>query len=250
MKLIKLYESIVSEHQLNEGVYDKNIFKAFFLAGGPGSGKSYVAEKIFGFGGNSFSSDGLKYIDPDKDFMNELRKLGIDPKDLAHIAKNDPDKFNHLTSDPAGPREKGSDMTKARQKMFTMNALGLVVDGTGRDYNNILQKQMVLKNAGYDTYMIFVNTSLEVAKERNQKRSRVLPDDIVEDSWNQVQNNLGKFQNLFGRHFIIVDNTTGSENIIDLVRKKIQGFLRLPIENPIGKDWIANQLKLKNKSNG
>ena len=30
---------------LTEGVYDKHIFKAFFLAGGPGSGKSWVASR-------------------------------------------------------------------------------------------------------------------------------------------------------------------------------------------------------------
>ena len=37
--------------ELQEGVYDPNIFKAFFLAGGPGSGKSYVVtrtSKMFG----------------------------------------------------------------------------------------------------------------------------------------------------------------------------------------------------------
>ena len=31
---------------LNEGVRDPGIFKAIFLAGGPGSGKSYVAKKL------------------------------------------------------------------------------------------------------------------------------------------------------------------------------------------------------------
>ncbi len=35
-------------HELQEGVYDPNIFKAFFLAGGPGSGKSYVVRKTTG----------------------------------------------------------------------------------------------------------------------------------------------------------------------------------------------------------
>ena len=34
--------------QLQEGVNDPNIFKAFFLAGGPGSGKSYVVRKTTG----------------------------------------------------------------------------------------------------------------------------------------------------------------------------------------------------------
>ena len=34
-----------SYKDLQEGLYDPNIFKAFFLAGGPGSGKSYVVKK-------------------------------------------------------------------------------------------------------------------------------------------------------------------------------------------------------------
>ena len=32
---------------INEGVYDPGIFKAFFLAGGPGSGKSFVTSRVF-----------------------------------------------------------------------------------------------------------------------------------------------------------------------------------------------------------
>ena len=34
--------------QLNEGLYDPGIFKAFFLAGGPGSGKTYVTTRVTG----------------------------------------------------------------------------------------------------------------------------------------------------------------------------------------------------------
>ena len=33
---------------LKEGLYDPNIFKAFFLAGGPGSGKTFVTRNAFG----------------------------------------------------------------------------------------------------------------------------------------------------------------------------------------------------------
>ena len=36
------------KQNLLEGVYDPGIFKAFFLAGGAGSGKSYSAEKATG----------------------------------------------------------------------------------------------------------------------------------------------------------------------------------------------------------
>jgi dephospho-CoA kinase len=46
---------------LQEGVYDQNIFKAFFLAGGPGSGKSYVVRKTTG-------GTGLKTVNSDAAF--------------------------------------------------------------------------------------------------------------------------------------------------------------------------------------
>jgi len=35
-------------HELQEGLQDPNIFKCFFLAGGPGSGKSYVVRYSIG----------------------------------------------------------------------------------------------------------------------------------------------------------------------------------------------------------
>ena len=46
------------QEYITEGVYDPNIFKAFFLAGGPGSGKSWVSAK-------TLSGMGLKVINSD-----------------------------------------------------------------------------------------------------------------------------------------------------------------------------------------
>ena len=46
---------------LQEGLYDPNIFKAFFLAGGPGSGKSRVSAR-------ALSGMGLKVINSDTAF--------------------------------------------------------------------------------------------------------------------------------------------------------------------------------------
>ena len=44
--------------------------------------------------------------------------------------------------------------------------LGMVVDGTGRDYDKIKNQVAQLRQLGYDCYMIFVNTSLDVALEK------------------------------------------------------------------------------------
>ena len=45
---------------LTEGVYDKGILKAVFMAGGPGTGKSYVAKGLFGIPDKINISDNLK----------------------------------------------------------------------------------------------------------------------------------------------------------------------------------------------
>ena len=71
MKIIKNYNDfLVEKAELNEGVYDPGILKAFFMAGGPGSGKSYVATEIFDFPKGAVSSvsyaTGLKLVNNDK----------------------------------------------------------------------------------------------------------------------------------------------------------------------------------------
>ena len=58
-----------SYKQLIEGVYDPNIFKAFFLAGGPGSGKSFVVRRATG-------GLGLKIVNSDTAFEKLLKKSG------------------------------------------------------------------------------------------------------------------------------------------------------------------------------
>jgi predicted kinase len=121
----------------------------------------------------------------------------------------------------------------------------MIIDGTGHEYGKIAKNKKHAEDLGYDTYMVFVNTSLEVAKERNQARDRVLPDDLLEKSWNDVQNNLGKFQNLFGGNFRIVDNTVYRPIAKD-VQKAVNTFVRKPIYNKIGQKWIETARALKN----
>ena len=54
---------------LEEGVFDKGILKAVFMAGGPGSGKSYVAGQIFGIPKKmNISMSGLKSVNSDTEF--------------------------------------------------------------------------------------------------------------------------------------------------------------------------------------
>ena len=220
--------------ELKEGLYDPNIFKAFFLAGGPGSGKTFVTR-------NAFAGTGLKVINSDNAFERGLKKAGLSLKM--------PDS-----------EEESRDMVRARAKALTSNMqdlaiegrLGLVIDGTGRDYDKISYQTRMLKELGYDTYMIFVNTSLEVALERNAQRERSVPEYITTKSWKEVQSNIGKFQNLFGlSNMIIVDNNKSDQELVtivmDKVGKAVRGLLTQPIKSYTAKRWMASERKAKRR---
>ena len=90
-ELMDIKETIL-EQMIIEGVDDPGILKCVFMAGGPGSGKSFTAMEIFGIDKklkSSFSSTGLKSVNSDSAFEKGLKDNGIDPRKLADIEKND-----------------------------------------------------------------------------------------------------------------------------------------------------------------
>jgi len=233
---------------ITEGVDDPGILKCIFMAGGPGSGKSYTAKEIFGVGKeytNSFSSSGLKVVNSDTAFEKGLKDNGIDPKDLARIEKEEPELWDKITRDPGGIRSQAKQLTQKQQSFYEAGRLGMIIDGTGDDFGKIKKKFEHAKSLGYDCYMVFVNTSLEVALERNEKRDRTLPENLVTQIWKDCQQNLGKFQGLFGGNMVIVDNTV-YKPVDSQVQKAINRFIAKPTYNQIGKKWIANARALKN----
>ena len=239
---------------LNEGVYDKGIFKAVFLAGGPGSGKSYVVSQLFGIPKKvNVSVSGLKSVNSDTEFEYFLKKTGINPKDLAKIEKEQPELFSKLTSDdPKSVRSRAKKLTALRKKGYMEGKLGMIIDGTGHNVGKIEKQKRELGLQGYDTYMVFVNTTLDVALERNSQRDRVLPEKIVTQSWKDVQKNIGRFQQIFGNNFVVVDNSDtldekqAAKKFSTYVKKYADKWVKSPIKNPMGKFWVKKQLQLKN----
>ena len=219
---------------LQEGLYDPNIFKAFFLAGGPGSGKTFVTRGAFG-------GTGLRVVNSDQAFENALKK-------------------NNLSLKMPDSEAEARDMLRARAKATTdktmdlsiKGRLGMVIDGTGRDYDKINYQVSLLKQLGYDCYMIFVNTSLDVALERNRRRERTVPEYITKQSWTKVQSNIGKFQNLFGMDsMIIVDNSKDDRELTTVtmskVDKSVRRLLRNKIKSYTAKRWMASERKARRR---
>lgn len=236
MKYIKLYEEFVGE-----GVYDPGILKAFFMAGGPGSGKSYVATEIFDFPKGSVSSvsyaTGLKLVNNDNAFEKGLKDAGFNASQLSKLAKN-PEEWSKVMT----IRDKAKNITRRMQSNYISGRLGQVIDGTGKNFDKIKGHRLMYQDLGYDTYMVFVNTSLEIALERNQMRDRKLADDMVEKMWQEVQNNLGNFQDLFGsENMIIIDNSkNGNDALLKSIEKYISKKVNTPVKNHLGKMWISD----------
>jgi predicted kinase len=223
------------------GVYDPGILKCVFMAGGTGSGKSYVARQLFGISKNSFVSSGLKIINSDLAFERGLKEANIDSRELANIEKNNPKLWQEIGVNIRG---KAKDITSKQQKSYESGKLGMLVDGTGDDYSKIKKKKELAEINGYDSYMVFVNTSLDVALQRNRNRQRRLSDEMVREKWLSAQYNKNQYKKLFGNNFIEVENS--KPGIPDVkIQKAINRFLKEPIRNPIGKKWIKNELNKK-----
>ena len=219
--------------ELQEGLYDPNIFKAFFLAGGPGSGKSYVVRKTTG-------GLGLKIVNSDDVFERLLDKEGLSKL---------------MPPEELEPREveraKSKKLTAARQTNYVEGRLGIIIDGTGKDFDKISGQARKLQGLGYDTYMIFVNTSIDTALERNVQRGesggRTVPKALTIKLWKDVQSNMGKFSQLFRRNFIIVDNNNVDDDVFADVSKQIRSLLRIKVSNTRAKNWMAMELAKKKR---
>jgi predicted kinase len=245
--MIKL-KDLLNPSILNEGVYDPGILKCVFLAGGPGSGKSRVVKDLFGVGQglSQVTHTGLKLVNSDPAFEAQLKKSGIDPKDLGRIEKENPELWDAITEKPGSPRDKGKKITDKMKAFYEEGRLGMIIDGTGDDIGKIKTKKDHAESLGYDCYMVFVNTSLEVAQKRNKTRDRTLSEERVTEIWKACQHNLGGFQTLFSGNFRIVDNTEDGDNLTKDIKKAVDGFIRERTYNPIGKQWITTATALKN----
>ena len=229
---------------VQEGVFDPGIFKAIFLAGGPGSGKSYVA-------GKTTTGLGLKLINSDSTLERLLIKHNV-PLDFATMSAAQTAQKDTL-------RTRAKELTFGQMKVrsfkgkgaldhYIHGRLGLVIDGTGREFDDIHRQASYLKNIGYDTYMIFVNTSEQVALERNAARPRKLKPEMVKQMWLAVQQNIGRFQAYFRpSNFIIIDNNNAGEDAFNKVSKRIRGLVKKKVTNPVAQQWIAAQMQARRR---
>ena len=212
--------------EVQEGLNDPAIFKAIFMAGGPGSGKSFIVKSL------ALSAMGFKTINSDDAFEYLMQKRGLDFKM--------PD--SELVPRDAA-RTKAKELTGKKKQLAIAGRLGLVIDGTGDDYAKIAKMKKALEDAGYETAMVFVNTTDKISRERNEKRKRSVPEGVRSSIWKNVQKNLGKFQRTFGARFFIVDNNTIPPVGVNTVSSKLRSWATKETVNQAANAWKREQRK-------
>ena len=224
------------------------------ILAGPGSGKTYIAKGLFGIPDKvNVSQTGMKMVNSDKELKYLLNKFGFG----TNLDALPDEVFHNLTGDgkdTSGLRSFAKDLTAERRRLYQNGRLGMIIDGTGDDYQKIAGEKAELEKIGYQTYMIFVNTTLEVALQRNELRDRVLPQSIVSQSHKEVNRNIGAFQGLFGSgNFMIVDNNEqktedqAKKRFKMLVKQGLGKFVKSPIKSKKALSWIRKQKILQGK---
>jgi predicted ABC-type ATPase len=225
---------------LTEGVNDKSIFKAVFLAGGPGSGKDYVLD-------NTLAGHGLTEINSDKALEFLMDKEGLDKK----MPEDEKEARTFV-------RDRAKNITELKQRLALIGRNGLIINGTGDDYKKIERIKGRLEELGYDSSMIMVNTSDEVSAERNvergQRGGRTVPEDIRREKWQAVQDSRPQLAKLFGDNYNEFDNSEDlraadpevvkqkKDEMMELY-KNVQNFVTQPPSNPAAQEWVANEMQ-------
>ena len=223
--------------QLAEGVFDPYILKCVFMAGGGGSGKGFISELMFGTTKDmATTSFGVKVLNSD-DILAALagnlplqkeRPSGymVGGAELLGQGLGGRDTLDLKTQlgTERGQRLRGvaKALAKKREKLFVNGRLGLIIDGTADD---------------------FVNTTLEVALERNAQRARVVPEKFVIQAHKNVQKAIPKFRSMFGKRFYEVDNSetltkSAIRSLGARLHKQALKFLSEPLKNKRGWEWL------------
>ena len=251
VKATKGFKAVRS--QLNEGINDPGRLKAVFLAGGPGSGKDFVMNK-------ALAGNGLREINSDTafEFLMKRNNLDLEMPDEERVEREI-------------VRGRAKNITSRKEINSLSGRLGLIVNGTADDLEKIKTVKAELEDLGYDTMMVFVNTSNEVSRQRNVERgksgNRKVPDgtdkqgnpddspNIRQEKWDLAQENLGELEKIFGKDsFAVIDNTADIRKVAPDVKERIEAdfnrvrrmtmqFVQSPVKNKRGQAWTQRRAR-------
>ncbi len=198
----ELFRDVRSGMGINEH-YSRGVFKAIFVTGGPGSGKDIIIREA----------------------IAESKAVELNPSQA----------FEYLMD-----KVKLSEKTNDFRREGIRNRGPLIINGPADDQNRMMTIKEELEELGYDTLMIFVNTTNEASKERNEKLTKTLSESIRYEKWKFSQVCKESYQNAF-EEFLEFNNSSSLEEIeedISDTYKKINTFIENNNYNQVAFSWL------------
>jgi hypothetical protein len=130
--------------------YNRGVFKAIFVTGGPGSGKDVIIREA----------------------IAESRAVEL----------NSVQAFEYLM-DKQKLAEKSNDFRREAIR----NRGPLIINGPADDHSRIITIKEELEELGYETIMVFVNTTDQASQERNLRLTKMIAESIRREKWELAQ---------------------------------------------------------------
>lgn len=215
------------EKFLTEGIEDKGIFKAVFMAGHPGSGKTFVMNKL------KLGTIEPRWVNTDKLYVEKENIAKLDTESALRKFKE------NWTEGWPLIRDDVKRISKNNLALYLNSMLPLAIDGTSNNVAMINRRKGLLESFGYDTAMVFVNTSLETAIERALGRERQVPPEFIAQAYKTINKAKSYYKGNFQK-FLEVPNDKGelTEKVILKSFKFLLNFYNSPVMNPVGQDYI------------
>ena len=205
---------------IEEGVEDFGSFKAVFMAGSPGSGKSTVRDQLFG-------GLGMKVVDAD-----EVRRA-------------------YLKLGKGGDYDVYGDVVRRQRRSFMDQRLGIIMDTTAWHLPSVAETTAQLRELGYDVGMVHVHVPLKTALDRVQSRAavtgRAVPEQEVIKRFDGLKDNVRDYAHMFGDAYWFVDNS-GARPRTELIARDVRAWLAAPPSSSTARAWIAQQRLAKQRS--
>jgi predicted kinase len=188
---------------------DHGRFKAIFVTGGPGSGKDIIIREAI----PSTKIVELNLIQA-RDYLADKQKL--------------------------------SEKTTDYRREAIRNRGPLIINGPADDNEKITYIKEELEELGYETMMVFVNTTDEASKERNSLLNRMMVESIRHDKWEKSQQVARQYEKMY-ENFNVFDNTGDLESKefdIHEIYQTSRDFLAKTVINESADEWLIRNNKL------
>lgn len=168
------------------------------LAGGAGSGKGFIKDKLLGIEGYTFDVDNLKLLalkspkiiqKVKKEFGRDITKLSLkNPKDVSML-------HDLIGSQLNIPNKKQAAIFSSILTTSSHEKPNLIFDVTLKDLNKLDDISRFVVELGYDKkniHIVWVLNDVEVAKKQNAERERRVDVNILINTHNGVSQTMGQ----------------------------------------------------------